>query len=376
MTRKLTFITLLLTALIFSFASLAQAAPAHEVVFKVGRGYYFTDGQQNWIDAAPFVENDRTYVPVRYLAYALGVNENDVKYDNGTVTLTLNGKTITMVESSKALKVDNTTTAMDVAPIIKDGRTYLPARWVAEAFGYKVDWFDPIQWVLIRDPETWKAAQPKFLNGPVVNGHQYANITAVAFGPQSNKVTVFNGDPIGMELAEKQHRTDINPPYAKWDVTLPGPICVDSSPDRDNYRVSVKNLLLAFGVPAGAIHWDEESKTLLVECDYANRLDSTNNPFVNKGIVAYIWIKPGENVYHLHGTNTPEQVRHIEWGSELDYGRYQPDAPGAKFSYDPQYGRVGNGFARHLPLYVYGNEMNGQGIRSYEWNGLQVISIG
>jgi hypothetical protein len=29
---------------------------------------------------------------------------------------------------------------MDVAPVIKEGRTYLPARYVAEALGYRVDW--------------------------------------------------------------------------------------------------------------------------------------------------------------------------------------------------------------------------------------------
>ncbi|APC08608.1 copper amine oxidase N-terminal domain-containing protein [Neomoorella thermoacetica] len=376
MTRKLAFTALLLTALIFSFASLAQAAPAHEVVFKVGRGYYTADGQQNWMDAAAFIQDGRTYVPVRYLAYALGINENDVKYDNGTVTLTLNGKTLTMVEGSKTLKVDNATTNMDVAPIIKDGRTYLPARWVAEAFGYKVDWFDPIQWVLIRDPETWKAAQPKFRDDSKIgrSGLPLPKLTAVAFGPQSNKVTAFDGDPIGWEVAIQDGRdTETNFQAAKKDVTLPGPVCVDSSLYGRYFRVSIKNLLLAFGVPAGAIHWDEESQTLLVECDYIYRVDS---PLQDRFTVQYIWIRPGENVFYNHFTDIPDQVRHIEYSSEDDYGKYGPEIPGAKFSYDPQYGLVGTGFAMYLPAYVYHNEMNGLGIRAYGWHGLQVISIG
>jgi hypothetical protein len=29
---------------------------------------------------------------------------------------------------------------MDVAPLIRNGRTYLPARYVAEAFGYTLAW--------------------------------------------------------------------------------------------------------------------------------------------------------------------------------------------------------------------------------------------
>jgi len=29
---------------------------------------------------------------------------------------------------------------IDTVPVIKNGRTFLPARYVAEALGYKVDW--------------------------------------------------------------------------------------------------------------------------------------------------------------------------------------------------------------------------------------------
>jgi hypothetical protein len=29
---------------------------------------------------------------------------------------------------------------MDVAPVDKNGRTYIPATYVAQAFGYKVSW--------------------------------------------------------------------------------------------------------------------------------------------------------------------------------------------------------------------------------------------
>jgi N-acetylmuramoyl-L-alanine amidase len=32
------------------------------------------------------------------------------------------------------------TTQMDSAPLIENGRTYLPARYIAEALGYTVQW--------------------------------------------------------------------------------------------------------------------------------------------------------------------------------------------------------------------------------------------
>ncbi len=38
---------------------------------------------------------------------------------------------------------------MDVTPIIRDGRTYLPARYVAECFGYQVTWNEAMQTLTI-----------------------------------------------------------------------------------------------------------------------------------------------------------------------------------------------------------------------------------
>jgi hypothetical protein len=43
---------------------------------------------------------------------------------------------------------------MDVAPIIVNNRTYLPARFVAESLGYKVSWNQETETVLIIDEAT------------------------------------------------------------------------------------------------------------------------------------------------------------------------------------------------------------------------------
>ncbi len=37
----------------------------------------------------------------------------------------------------------------DVAPVIRDGRTCLPARYVAESFGCRVSWDEAAQMVII-----------------------------------------------------------------------------------------------------------------------------------------------------------------------------------------------------------------------------------
>jgi hypothetical protein len=79
-------------------------------------------------------------MPVRFMAYALGA---DVGWNEATreVSLTLNGQTLTF-------PVDGTITpalaalGMDVPPMIIDGRTMVPLRFISEFFGAIVTWDD------------------------------------------------------------------------------------------------------------------------------------------------------------------------------------------------------------------------------------------
>jgi len=52
------------------------------------------------------------------------------------------------------MTVNQAPVQMDVAPEIKDGRTMLPARWVAEALGAEVDWDENTKQAIIKMPVT------------------------------------------------------------------------------------------------------------------------------------------------------------------------------------------------------------------------------
>jgi hypothetical protein len=93
------------------------------------------------MDAVPYIDSSsgRTLVPVRYLGDALGAQTN-WDANTQTVTVTKDNMTISMVIGSTTLNVNGQAQTMDQAPVINNGRTYLPARWVAEALGYAVSW--------------------------------------------------------------------------------------------------------------------------------------------------------------------------------------------------------------------------------------------
>lgn len=163
MRRTLLFFTLFFTL----FALTAYAAGDFSASFTIGQYYYVVNNQKIAMDAAPFVRENRTYVPVRYLANALGISANNITWNevDGTVTLTdsagnnsieislnvnsRNLTTVTQNEDSNSLRAMARTETMDVAPLLINGRVYLPARYVAEALGYTVTWDPAAQTVCI-----------------------------------------------------------------------------------------------------------------------------------------------------------------------------------------------------------------------------------
>ncbi len=125
------------------------------------------DGQPlAFTDAVPVLKNDRTFLPFRAVFEALGA---EVGYDNGVVTATRDGKTITMtLGSTQASVTENGVTTplvMDVAPYLDDAtwRTYVPVRFAAQALDCTVGWDQANRTAIIVDTDKLvaQAAQGK-----------------------------------------------------------------------------------------------------------------------------------------------------------------------------------------------------------------------
>ena len=110
-------------------------------------------------DAAPKIANDRTYLPFRAVFTALGFADEDITYqaETKTVSAASDAMTISMVigENKVTVVKDGQTTVLDTdAPAFIDaelGRTYVPARFVSEAAGYRVGWDGESRTVILDD---------------------------------------------------------------------------------------------------------------------------------------------------------------------------------------------------------------------------------
>ena len=86
------------------------------------------------MDVAPFIEDGYTLVPVSFVATALGLPEGSVVWEESsrTVTIKVNGKVSVLTIDSDTLKIDGVSMTIPKAPVIRNGRTFLPFRVLGE----------------------------------------------------------------------------------------------------------------------------------------------------------------------------------------------------------------------------------------------------
>ncbi len=87
----------------------------------------------------PYIESDRTLVPIRALAENMGFT---VLWDDSTRTVTVKSEDteiVLTIDNDKAT-VNGEERTLDVPARITNDRTFIPLRFVSENMGAKVDW--------------------------------------------------------------------------------------------------------------------------------------------------------------------------------------------------------------------------------------------
>ena len=122
--------------------TLETYAPKNTVVkLTIGSKQAFINNLPYELDAAPINRNNRTMLPVRFLANAFGVENDGILWDAATRTATLKNSSVTISVTIDAptMTVNGETVALDSPAIIENNRTYLPVRAIANALGVSND---------------------------------------------------------------------------------------------------------------------------------------------------------------------------------------------------------------------------------------------
>ena len=114
------------------------------------------NNQLEIFDVEPQLINDRTMVPMRKVFEDVGAK---VDWDDATQTVTatrivsdnygIDKTTVQLTIGSNKIKINGAEKEMDIAPVVVNGRTLVPVRFISEALGAKVEWIDEKQLVKI-----------------------------------------------------------------------------------------------------------------------------------------------------------------------------------------------------------------------------------
>lgn len=111
------------------------------ISMQIGNKHVALNNENKILDAAPLISQNRTMVPLRFIAEAFGADVSWAQ-DTKTVTIVIDGKVLTM-------RINQELEGFGAAPIISNGRTMVPIRYISEELGANVIWVPSTRTVAI-----------------------------------------------------------------------------------------------------------------------------------------------------------------------------------------------------------------------------------
>ncbi len=118
------------------------------IELQIDNDIVYVDGNPKKMDAKPYISNGHTFVPLRIIAEGFDAEVIWVPETKG-INITLGDKVISMQIGSNKAIINNKVVNLDAPPEIKQGRTFVPLRFVSEALGAEVNWNEKTKTVTI-----------------------------------------------------------------------------------------------------------------------------------------------------------------------------------------------------------------------------------
>ena len=130
------------------YAKWVENAPKTVMVLTIGEADATINGETVTNDVAPVIVNDRTMLPIRFVAEAFGAT---VEWDEEirAVNVTLGDVKVSLIVGEGFAVVNGEAKELDSASFIENDRTYLPVRFVMESLGLNVEWNETTRQVTV-----------------------------------------------------------------------------------------------------------------------------------------------------------------------------------------------------------------------------------
>lgn len=215
---KKLFTSIIALLLLFTTGCSAQSIDETEIILTINNPVMSVNGIEHSIDnegTVPIIINERTLLPVRAVVEAMG-GTVEWNGDTQTVTLNRNSDTINLIIGSQTAYLNDKAEVIDTAPTILNNRTMLPIRFIAENFGFTVNWDNEHQTVTISEQKA-DNSQPAVSTPNPTTEPQPTETTI----PEENTMTVtINGTAFTAVLSDNSSAEAFRNLLKEKDITI------------------------------------------------------------------------------------------------------------------------------------------------------------
>lgn len=209
---------------------------------------------------APIMKDGRALVSIRHLKAAIPDVKIGYESKHRKATVIQGGTLIEVYLDKSYILINGVKVTMDTKPVVKEGVTFLPARYIAEGLGYRVEWDGKAPAVHILT-----AATNNFERYGLVAAEEFpVTVTSDGFSVTYHKMMIYPYDsPEGQALVKKYSLTSRNTPEYLIDTKI---TLVNNS--KKTIRVDASNtdkLYLGMGWGKFAYPMGTDKKELFLE---------------------------------------------------------------------------------------------------------------
>lgn len=121
----------------------------NEIILIIGQKVMTVRGEKVYMDVAPMIVKNRTMLPARFVAEALGATVEWYETEPEKVRITKDDIEIIIWLDSETAYVNGEEYNLDSPAFLYNDRTFVPVRFIAEELGARVDWEEGEEKVII-----------------------------------------------------------------------------------------------------------------------------------------------------------------------------------------------------------------------------------
>ena len=168
-----------------------QYIKGDQIILTLEQSSALVNGKAYTLNTPPIAIEGRTYLPLRFIVEQVLQAQLEWQQETGTIIVSKDGKEIVVTIGKNTALVNGEEIQLDAPPVVKNGSTLLPVRFMSEQFNISISYDKETKIITLigpdKGPNTKPMASFKFSQSTYVAG-QSVSATSMSYDPDGHKL--------------------------------------------------------------------------------------------------------------------------------------------------------------------------------------------